>query len=168
MSVNLIHEAGSANANSYCSIVEAESYFEFRLHKDVWGNSFADEKLAALVWATYLLDQQAAWSGIKATETQALRWPRRNVRDPEGVYISASIIPQWLKNATAEYAMHLLNDDITKSSLESNINRIKVGPIEMEYEPKTMPPRRPIPSSVSDMIQFYSGGTHRQRYLVRA
>ena len=167
MALVLDETAGGAAANTYASLAEAEAYFLTRLHKTTWTGSIEGNKNAALVWATSLLDELVSWVGNKATEAQALRWPRELVWDEEGYKLSTTTIPDFLKNATAEYAMHLIGSDLT---LGTNTDLVgfefmKVGPIEIKVDKFTKKPI--LPQSVQTMIRLYSTATKNPKSLVR-
>jgi len=101
--------AGLANANSYCTVAEADTYHTTHLYPRVWDESTADQKARAVIWATRLLDEQCRWRGERVSTTQALRWPRTGVpTDDDDDWESSTAIPAWLKNATAELARGLL------------------------------------------------------------
>lgn len=144
---NIVATVGASNANSYCTISEAENYFLDRLHNTIWTTAEGSDKQAALIWATRLLDEICDWLGSKTGDlTQALRWPRDFIYDPDGNNHPNTSIPQFLKNATAEFAFHLLGEDRT---LETNrgmmgFSEIKVDVIDLKINQskakKLMPP----------------------------
>ena len=104
---------------------------------------------------------------MKANDSQALRWPRSMIWDPDGNAVSSTTIPQFLINATADFALHLLSEDRT---LETNrdlkgFSFMKVGPIAMKMDSTT---RKPIlPQSVVMMIRHYCVQTRVGKTLVR-
>jgi hypothetical protein len=168
MSVTIVATAGAVDANSYCTLAEAETYFESRLHKDDWTSASDDTKNAALVWATQLLDDLVDWVGGKYTESQALRWPRWAVYDQDGYVVSWTSIPQFLKDATAELAMHLINNDIVTDDGTKGFSELRADTIMMKidkYDRKSI-----IPRSVWVLLKDYgniSGYKKRFCQLVR-
>ena len=150
--------AGGANSNSYCTMNEAEDYMENRLHSDNWDDATDNDQEASLIWATALLDRLCNWSGSKVTDTQALRWPRSYIYDPDGDTVSATIIPQFLKDATAEFALHLLGDDVTITiprDLEG-FKQIEVGSLNLVLDTARGTPKKPImPDSVWIIVREY-------------
>jgi len=167
MALVLIETAGATNANTYASLIEAEAYFETRLHKTAWTSSIAGTKNIALAWATSLLDELVAWVGHQSTETQALRWPRELVWDIEGYKLSPTTIPTFLKNATAEYALHLIGSDLTLGTNTDlmGFEFMKVGPIEIKVDKYTKKPI--LPQSVQTIIRQYSQAVKTPKTLVR-
>jgi hypothetical protein len=137
----LVATAGAAAANSYATLVEAEDYHDGMVstHSGDWTG--ADElKEDALMWATRLLDQWVEWDGTKADVTftagipdQPLAWPRSGVVGPEGEAWVSTIIPVWLKMATAEMARGLLASDLTKEPLRG-ISELQVGSIQLVFD----------------------------------
>ena len=125
--------AGGVNSNSYSTFSEAEDYIEMRLHSDNWDDSNDDDREAGLMMATALLDRLCNWDGAKASDTQFLRWPRTFIYDPDGKTVDSATIPQFLKDATAEFALHLLGDDLTETisrDLEG-FKQIEVGSLNL-------------------------------------
>lgn len=167
MALTLIATPGASNANTYCTQNEAVAYFETRLFKEDWTDAGTRDKNAALVWATRVIDEQAMWYGYKQTNAQALRWPRSNVYDTDGYPIVSSEIPQWLKNATAEFAMHLIAEDRT---LETNrdlkgFEEMQIGSLKMKIDAYTFKPL--VPNSVWSIINPYCEKTGKSKTLER-
>ena len=79
MAVTLDTTIGGASSNAYCTLAEAETYMEARLHKADWTAAADATKNSAIVWATRLLDEGLEWDGTVYSEEQALRWPRTGV-----------------------------------------------------------------------------------------
>lgn len=76
---------GGANANSYLTLVAAQTIIDgFVLDADVtaWTTATTDAKNRALFSATQRLDRER-FLGARATDTQALQWPRTGVRKPD-------------------------------------------------------------------------------------
>ncbi len=160
--------AGLSSATSYCSEDDADSYHENRLHSTVWTGASSDDKEAALVWATRLLDEQVVWNGFKKTSAQALAWPRSYVYDREGYLVSSSIVPTAVKNATAELARYLISSDRTSETNAdlAGFKSLKVGPLEMTLDKSSKLPT--IPKSVWSMISVYGiSMRRRKKTLVR-
>jgi len=130
----LVKTASAINANSYADEDDGDEYMETRLHTDNWDDATSDEREFALMWATRLLDTLCAWDGKKATDTQALRWPRSFIWDPDGDAVLNTVVPQFLIDATCEYALHLIGSDRTQTFDPelSAFNKLVIGPLEME------------------------------------
>ena len=157
---------GSTTSNSYISLDDAETYHEMRLHNTDWSGAADDTKEIALMWATKLLDSLVLWDGWKYTEDQALEWPRDGVNDRAGYAVDVDEIPQFLKDATAEYAMHLIASDVTAEAGTKGFKFLKAGPLEMEinrWDRTSM-----IPKSVWSLIRFCATkASSKSKHLVR-
>lgn len=155
MALVLDSTVGGASANTYSTLAEAESYFEKTLYPGSWATGSITNKNIALVMATRLLDEQIAWDGLPTDDTQALQWPREYVtqRNNSEDYYDNDELPNWLKEATAEFAKFLLGEDTTTTNDLSDFTSLEVGPItlDMRYISKTTV----LPSAVWDMCAFY-------------
>ncbi len=168
MAVTLDATVGGANSNSYLTVDEANAYFETRLASSAWEES--DEQAKALMMATRVLDMmaqpykqyiagarpyyltRARWTGAPATTTQKLAWPRTGMFDANGNAIASTVIPQALKDATAELAMQLITADRTLDSevAVQGITSLKVGSISMTF--KDFVEGKVIPDAVWNLL----------------
>ena len=149
MAVTIDATAGGANANSYITLAEADAYVEAMISStDVskWTSGNTDSRNRALAAATQRLDRER-FLGARATDTQALQWPRTGVRKPDTYintyavgfpfrittdYFTDTEIPDQVKKAQAILAVYLNNnkDGIGLSGLEDYKN-VQVGPINV-------------------------------------
>ena len=155
MTLTLDNTVGGANANAYCSIAEADAYHEARGFNDRWVTGSVTEKTAAIVWATRLLDMEN-FVGTMTVRTGALRWPRFGITDRDYRIVDPQVIPQFIKNAVAEWAFFLLSEDRTAD--EGGLVQYggKVGPIT---DPAYFT-RKTMPSSVADILRPYLAGAY--------
>jgi len=151
MALILVATAGASDANSYATRAEADAYHEARLHADAWTVSDGDKE-RALVMATRLLDSLVTWTGAASGETQALAWPRSGMLTRNGYGISSTIIPQALKDATAEFARQLLTEDRSlDNDVEANgLTQLKAGPVELKFKEAVV--RKALPDAVIDLL----------------
>ena len=166
MALTLIATAGATDANSYCTVAEAATYFESRLHASSWTS--VSDKPAALVWATRLLDQQMVWNGTIGDTDQALRWPRRFVYSPDNVLMDETVIPTFLKNATAEYARLLAASDRTADPDTAGFSEMKLGSMGLKVKSSDRAPV--MPPSVWEIVRWYGSrkkGAGQYRRLIR-
>lgn len=164
MSLTLIATPGATNANTYSTKAEASAvggYFETRLFKATWTAASTANKNTALVWATRLLDEWVDWYGSIVDDDQALRWPRYGVETPDGYDVDFETIPQFLKDATAELAVHLLAGDPTAAPDTQGFSRLKVGSLELDIDKTDRDGETVIPDSVKAIVERY--GTIRRR-----
>jgi hypothetical protein len=169
MALTIDATAGGTSANCYCTLAEAQAYHESRLHSlTTWeAADDGEEKTPALIWATRLLDDLVNWIGTKTSDDQALRWPRSYVYDIDGVQIGADTVPNWLKEATAEFAYHLLGEDLTIDSNRDlmGFEQVKIGPLMVKVDKYTQKPV--LPKSVALMIRRYTPWGRKRRALER-
>jgi len=139
---------GDAAANSYATVSDADTYFDERLQSSAWTDEDTDDKERALITASRRIDD-LRFEGERDTEGQARSWPRIGAFDVDGIEFSASSTPEIVKQATYEYALHLLTSDddgsdpLADTGLEG-FKRAKVGPIEVEIDKRreaASPPR---------------------------
>lgn len=124
MAITLDATPGGATATSFVTVEYADDYFDLRLHNAAWLGT--ETKKRALITATRELDAMA-YRGVRATDTQALSWPRRGVPDP---------FPRQLKDATCELAYELLRagaTDHTAPDALAAVIRKRVDVLETEY-----------------------------------
>ena len=137
--------AGSATANSYATVAEADAYLAVRGDTSTWTALTTGQKENKLQWAAIILDT-LTFRGTKSTSAQALEWPRINVLDRNGW--SVIDVPVQLKNAQAEMAFRLIADDWTAGLGPITQESLKVGPIE--FGPKS---HRSIPAAVVALLR---------------
>ncbi len=127
MALTLTVESGESktDSNTYISLDNANSYMEARIGTDAWDGASDTDKQAALVQSARILDRYVEWRGVKTDDTQAMQWPRQYVPDPEyrtvdaldfyidagDYFIPSDAVPQRIKDAQCELALHLLSQD---------------------------------------------------------
>lgn len=129
----LITTPGASDANSYVSVSDASEYFRLSYNRTAWANAGSSDKERALAEATRVLDTYVKWFGSIASDSQALRWPRIGVLDPDGRNIPDNTIPKSIQNLTCEMAYQILSNsgfDVT----ENDIDRVKIGPIDINFD----------------------------------
>lgn len=118
---------GGPNSNSYVTVDEADAYFAERIYADAWNDSL--DQSQALVTATQRLDQEG-FMGERASETQALKWPRSGGYS-DGVLLADDAIPQKVKDAVCELALSLAGANIFEPSELSQFHSLSVGPVSL-------------------------------------
>jgi len=157
MAVILIATPGGTTSNTYSLLSEANYYFEAVIdHTNTWESATEDNKNKALVWATRLIDECYQWNGTKYSDTQALRWPRSSIFDPDGVEVDELTIPWFIRNATAEMAKEIMIKDRLQPK-EQQLMQVDVGPLKKVYfELRELDFNSTIiPRSVHSMLQAY-------------
>lgn len=145
---------GSATANSYLTSAEADQYQLDRPPVGTtWADASADQRTAAILWATMLMDDNWVWSGYPTDAIQALLWPRGAMLKRNGwAYVDIHTIPNELKRATAEYARQLIVSDLAgNSDIETlGITSIKAGPVALTFKNSVY--AKPVPDTVYHLI----------------
>lgn len=163
---------GGVSSNSYCTVLEANAYFDSRIALTPdW--SSADSAAVLLVMATRVLDALAQpfktlvppqggtpayyrvrrqWTGQRATATQRLAWPRVGMFDANGDPIPSTIIPQELKDAESEFAGQLLQGDPTLNNdvIVQGLTSIRAGSVSLAFKNNITP--QVIPDAVYNLL----------------
>ena len=149
MAVTIVATAGSATANSYLTLTDANAIIEGLIEDDdvtAWSSATDDVKNRALFTATIRIDRER-FLGARATDTQALQWPRTGVRKPDTYintyavgfpfrittdYFTDTEIPDQVKKAQAILAVYLNNnkDGLGLSGLE-DFSNVQVGSVNV-------------------------------------
>ena len=149
MAVTIDATAGGANANSYITLAEADTFVEAMISSsDVskWTTGNDDTRNRALTAAAERLDRER-FLGARATDTQARQWPRTGVSKPDTYvntyatgfpfrisedYFTDTEIPDQVKRAQIELAVYLKNnvDGISLGGLE-DFKSVKIGSLQV-------------------------------------
>ena len=149
MAVSIDATAGGASANSYLTLSDAQDIVDGMVEDaDVtaWASATTDQKNRALYTATQRLDRER-FLGARATDTQALQWPRTGVRKPDTYvntyatgfpfrisddYFTDTEIPDQVKRAQVVLAVYLNNnkDGIGLSGLE-DFKNVQIGSLNV-------------------------------------
>ena len=123
-----------ANANSYVTLTEANTYFETVPDSSTWTNKTDDQKNRSLISATRWIDS-FVYYGDRCDDGQALKFPRNNYQ-VDGVELACSTIPVNIKYAQYELARALANDSEAMTGnvgTDGNIEEVKLGDIQVKY-----------------------------------
>lgn len=135
---NLILEtgAGLANSNSYADLAYADAYFyEHPFHADAWANiTDEDQREALLKYASLFLDTAFDWIGYRASETQAMQWPRTHAYDGDGVLITSYSVPDRVRKATCEQAFVLSKGDPAAPPTGAGLTDLRIDVIELSFD----------------------------------
>lgn len=128
---------GLADAESYCSVTEANTYHA-ALGNQAWASLASDTlREQNLRKATNFMRQlyRMAWQGKPTKSTQALDWPRYDV-EVNDYWLASNIVPVDVKNACAELALKAISGPLVVD-LTQGVKSKKVGPIETVYDEKS-------------------------------
>ena len=148
--MTLIATPKATNANSLATVAQADIYHSGRLHNAEWTSATEDNKGKALIMATTGL-MIPVYKGVKTLAAQSLKHPRTGLYDDDGNSIDSDIIAQQMINAVSEYAFLLLIKDSTREGGDKGVNKIKVGPIDLDFN--ALDRAKSIPPAVTDMIK---------------
>ena len=145
--------------NSFCSLDEADLYHSRRLGNSAFLTADLDTRTSALYWATDILNRQV-WIGTPESSTQKLSWPRkyvptrntinlvstgtsrrRNRERDENLtlftqYLDSTLIPEFLKDATSELALYLIEREAsgltTASQYDDQLSSLSLGGLSIQ------------------------------------
>jgi hypothetical protein len=164
MSLTLIKEdgTGKADANSYASVADGDSYHDGHLYATAWTGASADQKAVALVMATRLIDAEYQFNGTRTTSGQNLQWPRAMCPEPDNVHVPISVllpipydyvqydkVPKAVVQATCEMAREFLIADRTTAPAGEGLKFYNNAGVQTGYD-KT--DKRPVLSQVAQVM----------------
>lgn len=158
MALVLVATPGAANANSYLTRAEGDTYFDGHLYAGDWTGATVANKEIALVMATRTLDAMYEWEQFPTATTQALQWPRSGVLDYLRLsIISDTVVPAKLKEATAELAKGLLAANLTADSQveTQGLTALSVGSISLAFKNEVA--AKVILDVVANLIPYWWG-----------
>ncbi|HNT14145.1 MAG TPA: hypothetical protein PKO21_04705 [Verrucomicrobiota bacterium] len=143
MALTLIKEtgAGLVDANAYANAADGDAYHDGHLYASAWTAATLANKEKALVMATWLIDGQYQFNGVKADEAQARQWPRRRCRLPDSEdELPADSVPKAVIEATCEMARELLVADRTAAPAGEGLKYHNTGTEQTGYDKNDTPP----------------------------
>jgi len=158
--------AGASDANSYVTRADADDIALAHYHaSDFTGASTANRDLS-LMMATRLLDQLFIWAGNKTdvSTPQRLAWPRQAVVTPDLEDVASATIPQFLKEATTELALLIIQKNLTKEPTRGLLS-VTAGSVDVKFDPSN--PVRTIPRYIQNMLAPYGAYRPTANRLVR-
>ena len=149
MAISINATVGEATTNSYLTLADAQAIIDGLIEDDdiaAWASATTDQKNRALYTAAQRIDRER-FLGARATDTQAMQWPRTGVRKPDTYintyavgfpfrittdYFTDTEIPDQVKKAQAVLAAYLNNnkDGLGLSGLE-DYKAVAVGSISV-------------------------------------
>lgn len=175
MTIVVENGTGLANAESYCTVAEATTYFT-NIGNAAWAalatDAIREQSLRKAV-AFMLGRYRSRWAGYRKTTTQALDWPRSlvlikdapNLYGGSASYYDDASVPQAVKDACASLALRA-----SSASLIADQSRTKksvtVGPITTVYDDVAGQATQYV--EVDAMLQPYLKASGNQVAMVRA
>ena len=148
----LVATAGAANANSYCDLAFADSFFSSRLGSEKWLQAQTLFREASLVTAAIVLDSDFSWIGVVASDTQSMRWPRKYVEDVDGREVTDTTIPLPIKQAQCELALQILKDG-EYTGVISDLDTVRVGSIRVDFD--QLAAKYAVPRTVLSLLSHW-------------
>lgn len=143
MSLIVESGAGLPNAESYISVVDADTYHANRGNA-AWALLATASKEQALRSAADYMRQayRLRWIGMRVTVPQALDWPRAwvpIVDSPGGyygfpTYLPLDVVPAEVISACAELALRASSAPLSPD-IGPQVTREQVGPVSVDYLP---------------------------------
>ena len=156
--------------NSFVTVTEAEEYFYDRLNQSSWDSATDETVERALVTATGILND-LDWGGTALpTTSYPLSWPRditywdsksgdyETLTDDRST-TSYGTIPEDIKKATYELALHLIKNMSTIEDQSSGSPRLKdltVGSVSLTFDLGSgLSNFKQLPDSIQKLIAKY-------------
>lgn len=153
--------------------ISATTYFIGQLNTSAWDAADTATRARALVTAGRIFDKQLWVGSVTDPDTpQPLAWPRTGVPDCDGIAADPNEIPERVVFGSYELANAILIDAEvqteanTGSNTKRNLNRQKVGDLEVETETEYFSATNSgataatrFPTEVQEYVRCYIGGT---------
>jgi len=117
--------------NTYITLTEANTYLGDSIRAQAWSFLPSDTRNKALLTAFRIIERQV-WEG---DATGSISFPRTGLTDCEDNAVSSLTVPQQVKDAQAEIAYDLTQNNTLETSggIGSNVKRAKAGSAEIEF-----------------------------------
>ena len=156
MAITLVTTPGASDANAFVSLVDANAFHKGRVHNSEWNSASSGDKSAAIVMATRSLCYNYSYGGTRTEETGSLDWPRTDVTDEDDYDLASDTIPQFMKDATSEFAFLLLREDSTvAANISGSLKELEAGDVSLVWNQMDSDELPEIPKSVQRIISFY-------------
>lgn len=135
---------GLPDANSYLTVAEANGFIATNiLAFAAWDALDEPSKEAVLIYASRYLDNRTDWRGQKSVPTSGLRWPRMGVSDRDGIPIEDDEVPVEVKQATAELARFLAQNDLAASRPQDGLKQVTADVVTLIFNENYRLPKMP-------------------------
>ena len=128
----LVIEDGSqkSNATSYVTVAEYDAFLDARF---IGRTDISDAQVEAYILRAMDYFESRQFIGKKATDAQALQWPRSYV-DIDGYSINTDEIPQQVKNSIYELAYGFEQGYGISDPVDRETSSEKVGEVTVTYK----------------------------------
>ena len=164
MALTLITTAGSATANAYASVAAVSTILEGIPGTAAWFSTDVEARKAAILHATWVLDNHVAWRGAATSPGQALMFPRNGLYSRLGeIYewgtteLDWTTIPAFLERATAVGAFLYATTDRVAEQEEDAISSVSIPGLSVSMSGSAGRSRSPlVPRGVYEIIRDYA------------
>ena len=126
--------SGSATADSYVTLVEADAYFTAHGSPSAWTALTDANKESALRYAAKWIDARYRWAGQRLYSTQALSFPRTSFVTNDDRYFASATIPSDLQALQCEAALKHVEGALNASySRGGALTGLQVDVIRLDY-----------------------------------
>jgi len=155
MALTLVKETGAVvtGANSYADSADGDAYHEGHAYASAWTAATTEQKEAALVMATRLIDAYMQFGGGRVSDGQALQWPRYGCPDWDAgeavnplrawtgglACFDSTKIPAVLVAATCEEARCLLVEDLSAAPAGEGLKSSQIGTMRTVFDATRSP-----------------------------
>jgi len=155
MTLVLDATVGGAASNAYATEAVITALLEGRVNSATWTAATTAVREQAIVNATRRLEQET-FHGYRASESQALKWPRSGVYDSDGYAYASDAMPAPILMATAELALALVtNPSQLDTSGLAQFTSLSVGPISLSTRDAALAPNA-LPATVRGFLNGLS------------
>lgn len=155
---------GASTANSYVTVAEADAYFDSAYCRSLWLSAEVDVKERLVISASRYLDQFIEWVGFRNDPIQSMAWPRK-MADIHGYLFPHNEIPRTVKEAVFELAYHMLSSGAPISFEAQVVDRVKVGPIDVEFTNGAIDDG--LPSFIEDLIGAFGSPMKKSKNTIQ-
>jgi len=156
MAITLITTAGAVDANAFVSLADANTYHKGRVQNPEWTSASSGDKSAAIVMATRTLCHHYQYRGTKTNETGSLDWPRTGVTDENAFTVDPDTVPQFMEDATSEFAFLLLREDSTTvTNVSGALKELEAGDVSLAWNWAETQIPSDVPKAVERIIAYY-------------
>lgn len=152
---------GLPTANALVSVAEATAILSVNPHSQ-WTSYEPTTQEGLIIWATRLLIERAKWKGTRVSISSGTPFPRSGLKDADNAFYPNDAVPDPVKVAVASLADFLGTFDPTAPNTGSNLKRLDVDVISLQYDMGTSPEKWPssIAYTLRDIatVSFGKGG----------
>lgn len=154
---------GGASADSYSTVVEADTYHSL-MGNAAWALLADAVKESSLRVAAQYIDTTYQFIGDKYTATQALEWPRGNVV-VDDFAIAVDVIPVQIKSAQIEAALRASTATLVPDVAGGSVAEKTVDVITVKYSEYTNNGQKKYPAIDRLLRKFIAYGLNSHRVI---